>query len=357
MPSVTEAAEFGSQLKSALAEGLGAIDRNQKITFVSYTRQVLPLDGFVFWLRSGEMTIEGSLHYAVDKQQNEDETLAINRVIFTTTQEIQAFNLISPTTIFVAQLSGGTDSLGQFLSGYDSSGAPVFRVAFSRREPFYSSAGLYHYAGDAVYPALASQLVDSGTALSAATLVVSNSLPAWLALGSYSPAWLPQPNPGITLFPSFAVPDNTVPPYGVVHIEPGATEGMQAAPAYAVMPASGVGSFSIGVSGVGSLTHVRLTRDRVRVTLYGVQNAAAETFIDVVNQFSLDTAGFGLMNIPVVRDEKRPQPELGILAMKKVIDFEVSYYQSQMTAIATQLITSAAATVNIGSLSQAISIL
>ncbi len=357
MPSVTEAAGFGSQLEAALAEGLGAIDRAQQITFVSYTRQVLPLDGFVFWLRAGEIQIEGSLHYAVDKRQNEDETLAINRVIFTTTEEVQAFNLISPTTIFVAQLMGGTSSLGQYLADNDSAGLPIFRAAFSRRDAFYKSAGLYHYVGDAVYPALASQLIDDGEALAATTLVVSNSLPAWLSLSSYKPAWLAQPNPTITLFPSFAVPDNIAPPYGVVHIDPARTEGLQSAPSSVVLPASGIGALQIGVSGVGTLTHSRLAVDRVRVTLYSVQNAAALTFVDLVDQYSLDTDAIGIMNIPVVRDEKRTQAEIGVLAMKKTVEWEVSYNQSQMTGIATQLITSAAATFTVGRLTDIVTIL
>ena len=350
MTSVSEAAAYGSALEAALGSGLRAISRNQEITFVSYTKQVLPLDGFVFWIRNGQTTVRGSLHYSVDKRQNEDETLAVNRVIFSTTAEIQAFNSISPNTIFVAELQGGTDALGQYLTSYDSTGGAPFRAAFSRRDPFLQAAKEYHYVGDAVYPALASQLIDTGEQLAAGTLVVNNSLPVWLALQSYSPIWLSPPNPGVTLYPSFAVPDNIVPPYGTVHIDPARTESLQAGPLRIMNNSSGIGTLAIGTNSVGGLTQARLTVDRVRVTLYGLQNDAALNFIDLVNQYSLNEGAIGIMNMPAPRDEKRTQTELAILAQKKTIDFEVSYFQGQIADIAMQLITSATATISLAAL-------
>jgi hypothetical protein len=44
------------------------------------------------------------------------------------------------------------------------------------------------------------------------------------------------------------------------------------------------------------------------------------------------------MNMPTVRDEKRPQSEIQAIAMKKIIEYDVSYYQSRIRDIARQLI-------------------
>ena len=62
--------------------------------------------------------------------------------------------------------------------------------------------------------------------------------------------------------------------------------------------------------------------------------------MDTVNQYSLDTDSIGIMNMPIVRDEKRPQSELQVIAMKKTIEFDVSYYQTRINDIARQLIES-----------------
>jgi len=36
------------------------------------------------------------------------------------------------------------------------------------------------------------------------------------------------------------------------------------------------------------------------------------------------------MNIPVPRDDKRTQAELGVLAIRKTIEFDVNYYQARV---------------------------
>jgi hypothetical protein len=282
--------------------GLSTISVDQTIPFTQYIRHVLPLDGYVFWLRTQQTTIQGSLHVGADKQQNEDETISVNRVIFTTGEEVQLFNAIQPNTIWVGESSG-------------------VRFAFSRSGPRFKAAGLFHYVGDAVYPAMETQLVDVGQQLSDATLVVSNSLPAWLTLASYSPVWLDPPNPRVTLFPSFAVPDNLPPPYGTVHVLPESTTALQAVPLLDRVS-----------------NHAQLATDRVRITLYGLTNDAACDFLDLVISFSSDTDVIGLMNAPIIRDEKRTQAELGILAMKKTIEFDVSYYQLRVNNIARQMV-------------------
>jgi len=55
----------------------------------------------------------------------------------------------------------------------------------------------------------------------------------------------------------------------------------------------------------------------VRITLFGVRNDQALDFVACVNQYSLDYDMFGVMNMPTIRDEKRTQAELNVIAMKK----------------------------------------
>jgi hypothetical protein len=44
------------------------------------------------------------------------------------------------------------------------------------------------------------------------------------------------------------------------------------------------------------------------------------------------------MTATPVRDEKRTQAELGILAMKKTVEYQVSYYQNRVNTAARQLL-------------------
>ena len=52
MALATEAAGGANPLASSLQAGLEQISLNQQITFTKYTRVILPLDGFAFWVRS-----------------------------------------------------------------------------------------------------------------------------------------------------------------------------------------------------------------------------------------------------------------------------------------------------------------
>lgn len=308
MTTVSEAVDVASG-RDPLLQGLSVLSQYQAIKFTQYIRYVLPFDGYVFWLRTKDCQIEGSLHISASKQQLEDETIAVHRVVFTTGDLVQEFSEIGPDTIWIGEVDG-------------------LKFAFSQRAPFYRASGLFHYSGDAVYPALQSQLVDVGEQLSPDTLIVSNSLPAWLSLKSYNPIWLTVPNPCVTLYPSFAVPDNIVPPYGVVHIPPEQTQAIGAFPA--------LGRHH---------SHHQLASDQVKITLYGLTNAQALAWVDLVNQFSQDTDTIGMMDLAIVRDEKRTQAELGILAMKKTVTFKVSYLQSAILDISRVLIAQAIVTV------------
>jgi hypothetical protein len=302
MVNVAESIDTQRPIRAVLEDGIASISANQVVTFQKYVKKVLPIDGFVFWLAGETISVAGGFHYASNTDQTEDETIAINSVIFNTTTPIFEFNSIDEQTLYIAHYDG-------------------IRFAFSKRGPFYEQAGVYHYEGNAVYSALATQLVENLYDLATYEPIVSNSLPAWLTIREYNPVWLQNNNPGIYLYPSYLVPFNIPPPYGVVHIEPSQTAAIQAAPKLTI-----------------NSTHYQLAMDRVRITFYGLTNAQVMDFVDTVNQYTVDTDVLGIMNIPTVRDEKRPQSEIQAIAMKKTIEYDVSYYQQRIRDVARQLI-------------------
>ena len=326
---IGEAFDQQSPLAADLRAGYEAISQEQTIVFTKYVKLVLPLDGYVFWVRADGVSASalfnatamnrfsldqapsvtdapfvsalGSLHYSTDTEQGEEETINVNRVVFTTAVPLDAFNQVGPAVLYIAEFDG-------------------IRFAFSSRGKLYRAAGVYHYVGTAVYPDMATQVVDDPRVLDTRNVVVSDSLPIWLSMNSSSAGIFSNP---VTLYPSFLAEPNLVPPFGSVHVVPGETRALQAAPL-------------ITIDG----SHWQLVRDLVRVTLWGTRNFSALSFQDFVNQFSLDTDAIGIMNVPTIRDEKREQSELVAIAQKKTIEFEVSYYQQTARNVARQLITS-----------------
>lgn len=334
MSTLNEALSSGqtSPLASDLAAGVQNISAQQKITFTRYVRLVLPLDGYVFWVKAEQCTpsalynvsvmnnrflafnsipevsqdartliAQGSLHYATDTRQEEDETYAANRVVFTSLQEVNELNYAGPNSIWIAEFDG-------------------VRFAFSARGSFYQQANLYHYVGMAVYPDMATQVVDDVRLGFDQRLIVSNSLPLWLALNNYVPFY-GFGNPSLTLFPSFLTEQNLAPPFAAVHIDPETTKALGSAPL--------IGQDS---------THSQLCSETVRITLWGTRNFSALDFVDCVLQRSRDYEEFGVLNMPVVQDQKRTQSELGTIAQKKTVTFEVSYIQNRVNQVARQII-------------------
>jgi hypothetical protein len=319
MTTVAETSGSKNQLGAGLAQGVETISINQTVTFTLYVKLILPLDGYVFWVNAALLTdsalynaaqynrleydnqvapipakvitASGSLHYNTEMHQLEDRTTAYNHIIFTSEQLIQDFNLVNPNMIYVATFQGN-------------------RFAFSRRDNFYKQADLYHYRGDALYSIMNTQLIDSMTGFDTTNVIVSNSLPIWLTLNNYFP-----------MYPSYLVGQNLTPPYASVDIDPRSTQALQAAPLITL-----------------NSSHYQLVKESVKVIIYGTRNYNALEFQDYVFQYSLDTDNIGILNMPVIQDEKVTQPEFGIIAMKKSITFEISYYQQNLLNIARKLI-------------------
>lgn len=309
-----------------------AIEPQNCITFHRYIRMVLPLDGFVFWMKAGlflagsseynsevynlipnnargrlkdcgetEICVPGSLHFTSEKTQDETSNAAHNFVIFTSEQPVEQFNSIDPETMWVGEFFGT-------------------RFAFRQSFKFYKQAGIWHYRGDALYSNMASQLVDSISELDAENRVVSNSLPIWLMLNAKAP-----------VYPSFLVPANVQPPYITAHVIPNSTIALQAVP---LLLQDG--------------THWQLAAETVRFTLYGLRNDQALDYQDYLFNQAYDDGGpFGLRGTPIMQDEKLTQVEMQIIAQKKTFTMDVNYYQTRINNLVRQLIKSATMTVNV----------
>ncbi len=322
MSFATEAAASRNGLQEALAQGVGQISRDQTLTFTQYTKQTISEDGFVFWVAgSNIIAANGSLHYGTDRSQEEDQTIGMNSVIFTSKVEVSELNAINPGTLWICP--------------WQTPDGSTIQIAFSSRGAYYEQAGLFHYAGFAVFPALQSQLIASAADLPAGP-IVSNSLPIFLGATAGFTGMPMSQAPNITLYPSFLVSENIVPPYGSVHIEPGMTEALQMMPHYRWSQKTGTGPYD--------LPDTQLMRDRVRITLYGLNNQQARQWLNALILYSSWSGLFGFMSSPVIQDHKRTQPEIMAIALKKSIEFTASYYQSAADAIARQLILSAALT-------------
>lgn len=288
-----------NQMASGLHAGLETLSAQQVVTFTQYTRVALPLDGYIFWVRSdllgtgSVITVEGSVHIVTNLDQEMTSTKATNRVLFTAEEHVQAFNAISPTTIYLATFDG-------------------IRFAFSSHTAKYNRSMLWHYRGNAVYSTMATQIIDDLDQLNNIGLITSNSLPIWLTLNRLG-----------SVYPSFLDPQNLEPPYITAHVYPHTTRALQSTPWLSA-----------------TTTHSQLAAETVRITLRGFQNSGALDYQDYILQSSLDTELFGIMNMPIIRDEKETQHELGIIAMVKTIDFEINYNQLRVNDVARKYITS-----------------
>ena len=332
-----------TQLGGGLQKGVDTLSLNQTVTFELYTRIVLPLDGYVFWVKvsaletsssallnasvlnsftlnqpevgaapsvpTPTLIVKGSLHYSTEQVQEEDAVFSMNRVVFTSEAPVDDLNHVSPSQVYIAEHEG-------------------IRFAFNSREMYYRQANLWHYAGNAVYSVMDTQIIDDPRLFNTRALIVSNSLPAWLATARYAPAYpVLIPFPRVPLFPSFLIPGNLEPPFVSVHIDPEQTASLQSAP-------------RLGPT----LSHDQLTRDTVTLTCYGMNNDVVLRFMDAILQYSFDTDAFGIMNMPAPVDDKRTQSELTIIAQKKRLIFEVSYNQRSIRNIAQQMVESVAVT-------------
>lgn len=331
MVSILESVgDSASPISNALAAGLTDISYSATVEFSLYARVVLPIDGYVFWVRSdlisdaiqtklspiaykGAATIQvpGSLHLSTTTLQQESQNVDVSTIILTTTEEVRPFHDVSQDYVWIGNFEG-------------------IRFGIDARHNYYKQAKLHHYTGNTIIPTIATQIIDDITQLRLDDKVVSNSLPFFLALGYQSAIydWL-QP-PEAPIFPAYLMPDNQSPPYIAVNVEPMSTQPLQSA---AVIALDG--------------SRWQLVQETVRLTFYGMRNQEVMDALDYIIQWSCIFKGFGIMNSPVIRDEQQPHAEIGALAIKKSATLTVNYYQSASRDISWQLIKNALVSVEI----------
>ncbi|UGC97724.1 hypothetical protein PQD17_gp11 [Pantoea phage PdC23] len=300
MPSVDELQNVATELNATLTEGVNTLDNYQVVTFTKYVRRVLPLDGYVFWVNSalinpdGQPTtvpVNGYIHLTTNTIQEEEALYDKNAVIFTGLSKIDDFNEVDGDTLYI----------GNFF-GVD--------FAFSQRTGLNDPANLYHYFGHAIYPEMESQIINTADDLDLSRAIVSSSLPIWLSLTAS----------GVALYPAMLSESNLPPPYATVRC-----------------------SKVIGIAGGYYLdvnsNQYQLVQEEVKINFTGLRNDDIQNFWRFVNEYTLrDDALMGIMNIPVVQDERVPQNELNVIAMRKTITFQVNYYQGLMRDVARKLI-------------------
>lgn len=335
MPTLDEIFSAKTSAAADAATGVQVLSQSQEMTFDKYVRVILPSDGYVFWVRAdllsesallnatvlnrvplnlaprvtssenNTLTVQGSFHWDANSRQEEAQNYTATQVVFTALSEVEDLRTIAPGVSYICRYDGMT-------------------FAFNSQGYFYKQVDLYHYRGMAVYSDLLTQVVDSMGLVDLGSQVVSNSLPIWLSMNTYRALYGITAS-GVSLYPSMLVPDNLRPPYGAVHVIPESTTPVASAP-------------RLG----RTLSHSQLVQERVRVTFSGVRHSEAMDFLDFVGQFTLDTDSLGLMNSPVVADQRsRAQSELNIIAQRKVMEFQVNYYQNRSRDVARQLIRSA----------------
>lgn len=314
MPTLEQGATAqNAGMGASLQAGVAQLSEGQLFTFTLYVRTILPADGFVFYvlasaanppppdptpadLAAYTFTENGSLHVSQRVNQVEDNTTAIQDVVFTTKRQLREFSDITPGSLFVMALPNGC------------------QVAFSSQRGRYDPAGIWHYAGRALYPYEASQLVASPDDIGTEA-VVSNSLPIWLAMGTTD----------IPVFPSFLVPLNQPTPYVAVDI-------------------SGTEAIGLAPFDASDSSQTQLCFETASFTFYGLRNGDALDFQRAVLHNSFRD-GYGIMNRPVPVDGKQTQPEFGIIAQQKTMDATINYYQARARSIARKLILSAFITI------------
>ncbi|EBC4164935.1 hypothetical protein M9487_002601 [Salmonella enterica] len=305
MPSLSELQQTAkTELNATLTQGLDDLSRFQVVTFTKYIRKVLPLDGFVFWVKASVLSsapdseldtvnVKGYLHLTTESIQEDEQLYDRNVVTFTAQADIDPFNDIGSDVLYIGEFFG-------------------IQFSFSRRTGLNEPANLYHYSGEAIFPYMRSQIINSADDIDLADVVVSNSLPIWLSLSQFMP-----------MYPAMLSVQNLVPPYATVKCGE---------------PSPVAGAFWLDEK----QNQYQLVSEDVTITVTGLRNAAVEDFLRYVQDYTLsDKAEMGVMNIPVIQDERVTQNELNIIAMRKKVKFKVNYYQQRMRNVARRLITSA----------------
>lgn len=304
--------QHDTPLHHSLKGGLDDISYNEDVIFHEYRRKVLPLDGFLFWVKTYvSRTVSGSLHVSTHSQSTEIENYDLSQLVFSTTENIHTFHSTQADRVWVGHVG------------------PI-RFLIGAQKNTFKEAGLFHYSAETIPPSHRPQFIETEAELDGYTPVVGTSLPLFLSLPTdTTPAlnWCPWPK-DVPVFPSFSAPDNQEPPYIIVHNDP---HKVQSAGMGAVDPLTGD-------------TH-QILQEHVRLTLVGLPHTQAANVRDYILHWALlHSDVLGIVNTPVLTDEKRALNEASALAMIKTLELDVMYSQNTVRHTALKLINTAKVT-------------
>lgn len=293
----------------------------EQITFNRYIRLVLPVDGFIFWVKQSlinplspslngialnelpdlttiddTIVIDGLFHYSTQNQQDNSQIYAKNSVLFTSSKKLDDFNELGESELLIGSIDG-------------------IQFAFNNSGNYYQKAGVWCYQGEAINPVMRSQIIDDVGQFSAQK-ICNDSLPLFMSRSLYAP-----------IFPAFRGLQNLRPPYLSVDV-------LETKP-YQQLASEETSE------------RRQFCLDTVKVTCYGLNNNQVLDYIRYMVNEGVKNIDFGINNAPVAKKIDIPQSELNVTANAKEITFEVNYYQTRATEIAQKLIESALSSVSI----------
>jgi hypothetical protein len=274
------------ELENTLFEGykhLGA----KNITFTKYVRRVLPVDGWVFWVKSS--LIEGevapfskvylcSTHIQRNQTQEATKTNSISSIGLTVNKKIEDLHEVNQSVMWLGEYQG-------------------VKFSFNAQANYYEEANIFHYAGDAVYIENTPNIIDDieDLDLDLENGIVTNCIPIFITL-----------NQQVQIYPAFLAPTNLKPPYATIEVKD--TRGIAAGQSYNPFEDSSL-----------------LSWDKVELTIYGLRKKQLSDFLKYLENQQLVTEAFGMYWLPSVQNENVPQSEINVLTNKKVLNFDVSY--------------------------------
>lgn len=275
-----------------LRNGIDFLKENNKFIFITYSKAILPYDGFIFWIKRKEETvIVKSIEHTAEEMLQEGDTFRSESTLILTSEEpLFDFSQNDLETIKVIVCNNN-------------------RYVIRKSGENTGESGIFHYMARIIEKPLESILLDSEDDFRSRKIQLSSSIPLFILLASGVFDLVPV---HYDLYPAWLVPFNKKPPYITVEI----------------IKTTALASGSQTVIHHEKEYLLKLVQEEVKFVLYGFDNDAAFIFLKQLEKWSTIYNYIGFMNMPCIEDEVHNQVELGSVAQKKSIELVISYYQS-----------------------------
>ncbi len=278
--------------------GYNFIKDNQKITFKTYRRVVLPLDKFIYWVKLSDEVLMNCMVHKTEEFNHEVDNFRNEATII----------LITEDAIFDYS-NDGIDEIKVFK--YNNS-LYLLRKTGENAE----QSGVYHHIAHIIEPQMQYIFLDSEDDIKKEKFQLTSSIPLFI---SFSSGLFDLTPFEYEIYPAWLTPYNKKPPYIAIEVEE--TTGLDS------------GFQNIKINNKDYLC--RLVQEKVKLVLYGFNHDEALIFLKRLEKWSQLYNYIGFMSSPCVTDEIYSKTELGSVASKKTIDLEISYVQT--TALLEEL--------------------